>query len=355
MKNLIMLLIALVATGVWADGDKAKVSAWEKGGRAETLKWFAENQFGVTPLGRPSDMKINERSVTFADGRITIDITLALPKGASKDKPVPVFLFGDHKCEGKPPYKKFVFPNIPTNAITARGYAYVTFNMNDVCPNASRWTRDLDRWADGVIAWQATGDPKARRVKRTMTSWGTLGAWAWGCSRVMDWIETRPELDAKRVAVLGVSRGGKMALWAAAQDTRFAMGISSVSGCGGAKLNKYPGPRNPTCQDIDDILFYFPNWFALNYADWVGRDREITRDSDDLLRLIAPRLCYVASATQDVRACPAAERASWELAHDLWEAYGCPERMGYHIREGKHDLLPYDWEKFMDFADKHMR
>ncbi len=358
MKRMIWMLgVAVVSMGVWGAPKNAKVAAWEKGGRAQTLKWFAENQFGVTPIGRPADMKINARSVTFADGRITIDITLALPEGASKEKPVPVFLFGDHKCATKPPFAKTVFPNIPTNSITARGYAYVTINFNDVCPNASRWTRDLNRWADGIIAWHATGDPKtpSHKVKRTMTSWGTLGAWAWSFSRAMDWIETRPELDAKRVAVIGVSRGGKAALWAAAQDTRFAMGISSVSGCGGAKLNKYPGPKNPTCQDIDDILFYFPNWFCLNYADWIGRDREITRDSDDLLRLIAPRLCYVASATEDVRACPAAEKASWDRAHDIWEAYGHPERMGYHIREGKHDLLPYDWEKFMDFADENMK
>lgn len=215
-----------------------KVSAWEKGGRAEVLKWYQEHQFGTTPIGRPADEVIGERSVTFAGGKIKIDITVALPEGASKDNPVPVFIFGDHKCASKPPFEKTVYEGIPTNSITARGYAYVTWNFNDVCPNAARYTKDLDRWADGVIAWQATGDPKGRDVKRTPTSWGTIGAWAWGFSRVMDWIETRPELDAKRVAVLGHSRGGKTALWAAAQDERFAMGISNNSGCGGAKLNR---------------------------------------------------------------------------------------------------------------------
>ena len=345
------VLLALAGC-VGAKPVNEKVAAWERSGRAETLKWFEDHQFGRTPIGRPADETFGPRSVSFAGGRIRIDITVALPAGASKDHPVPVFLFGDHCCEPKPPFANRVYEGIPTNSITARGYAYVTWNFNDVCPNAARYTKNLDRWADGVVAWAATGDPKSRDVKRTPTSWGTIGAWAWGHSRVMDWIERQPELDAKRVAVLGHSRGGKTALWAAAQDTRFAMGISNDSGCGGAKLNNFDCPKS---EHIGQILHNFPNWFCLNYAEWIDRDREITRDSDDLLRLIAPRICYVASATEDPWAGPPAEKEAWRRAHDLWEAYGCAEKMGYHIREGRHKLLPFDWDHYMDFADRHMK
>lgn len=348
----LVALAALLAAGGAAAPSPAKVAAWEGSGRAEALKWFQEHQFGVTPLARPADQVVGERSVRCAGGRIAIGIFLALPPGASKERPAPVFLFGDHSSEGRPPYAKKVYAGIPTNAITARGYAYVTWNFNDVCPNAARYTKDLDRWADGVIAWQATGDPKARGVARTPTSWGTIGAWAWGNSRVMDWIETRPELDAARVAVVGHSRGGKTALWTAAQDTRFAMGVSNNSGCGGAKLNAYDCPAS---EHIGQILHNFPNWFCLNYAAWAGRDAEIARDSDDLLRLLAPRLCYVASATEDPWAGPPAEKEAWTRARDLWEAYGRPERMGYHLRAGKHRLTPFDWDRFMDFADAHLK
>ena len=73
--------------------DAARVAAWEKGERAEVLKWYSEHQFGETPLGRPADEVIGERSVSFAEGRIRIDITLVLPPGASKEHPAPVFLF----------------------------------------------------------------------------------------------------------------------------------------------------------------------------------------------------------------------------------------------------------------------
>ena len=316
--------------------QQAKVAAWEGGGRAEIMKWFGEHQFGVTPIGRPADEVIGERSVTFANGTITIDIHVSLPEGASAAHPVPVFIYGDH-CGAKertPPFSKYDYDGIPTNAITSRGYAYVHWNFNDVCPNAARYTRNLDDWAYGIVAYHATGDKTSRAVTRTPTSWGTIGAWAWGFSRVMH------------------SRGGKTALWAAAQDTRFAMGISNNSGCGGAKLNNYDCPKS---EHIHQILYNFPNWFCRNYRAWIGRDEQITHDSDDLLRLIAPRLCYVASATEDPWAGPPAEKESWTRAHDLWEAYGCPERMGYHIREGKHKLTEYDWNKYMDFADKYMR
>ena len=120
--------------------QQAKVSAWEGGGRAEILKWFGEHQFGVTPIGRPADEVIGERSVTFANGTITIDIHVSLPKGASKEHPAPVFIYGDHSGakEKVPPFTKGVYEGIPTNAITSRGYAYVHWNFNDVCPNAAR-------------------------------------------------------------------------------------------------------------------------------------------------------------------------------------------------------------------------
>ena len=349
-------------------GVSKVVQDWEREGRAKTLKWYEDNQFGKTPIGRPADEVIGERSVSFAGGKIKIDITVALPEGASKDHPAPVFVFGDHCCEGAPMYANRVYEGIPTNAITARGYAYVTWNFNDVCPNAARYSKDLDRWADGVIAWQATGDPKARNVPRTGTSWGTIGAWAWGHSRVMDWIETRPELDASRVAVLGHSRGGKTALWAAAQDERFAMGISNDSGCGGAKLNAFDCPKS---EHIGQILHNFPNWFCTNYTAWIGRDAEIPVDSDSLIKLIAPRLAYVASATEDPWAGPPAEFAAAKKASALWEAYRFPGlglatfpgqeafdhsgHVGYHLRPGKHKLLPYDWERYMDFADKYLK
>ena len=353
MRNL-MAAVALVAVcGCAGTPGTDKVAEWEGGKRAETLKWFAENQFGVTPIGRPADEKIGERSVTFADGKITINIHLSLPKGADAKHPVPVFVFGDHVLKThEPPYTQGDYDGIPTNSITGRGYAYVRWNFNDVCPNASRYTKTLWRWPVGVVSYLATGDKTATNVVRAADSWGTIGAWAWGNSRVMDWIESRPELDAKRVAVLGHSRGGKTALWTAAQDERFAMAISNGSGCGGARLGR---AKDPKAETIRQILRNFPNWFCPAFSAWIDRDAELPHDADDLIRLIAPRLVYVASGSKDAWAGPAAEKAAWEAAHDLYRAYGLEERMGYHCHDGIHKLRPDDWERFMDFADRHLK
>ena len=332
-------------------GISPTVKEWEQGKRTETLEWFEENQFGRTPIGRLKDQKIEESAVVFEDSGIRINITCRLPEGASADKPVPVFLFGDHRGGNKPPYAQEEYPNIPTNAITARGYAYVRWNFNDVCPNVSNWG-GMSRWPMGIIAWQAVGDKTATNIVRKANSWGTIGAWAWGNSRVMDWIETRPELDAKRVAVVGHSRGGKTALWTAAQDERFAMAVSNGSGCGGASLGRARGAK---AVSIKAMLKYFPNWFCPAMANLIGRDAELEHDADDLLRLIAPRLVYVGSGSEDIRAGPESEKAAVDSARGLYRAYKLEERVGYHCHKGPHKLLPVDWEKFMDFADRHMK
>jgi dienelactone hydrolase len=341
------------AARLW-QGISPQVKEWELGKRAEALKWFEDHQFGRTPAGRLPDQRLGERSVEFPAAGLKIDITCMLPEGADARHPVPVFLFGDHRGgDTAPEYRQESYAGVPANSIAARGYAYVRWNFNDVCPNSSRGSSDrLARWPLGIISYLATGDRTNANVVRTANGWGTIGAWAWGNSRVMDWIESRPELDSKRVAVLGHGRGGKTALWTGAQDERFAMVISNGSGCGGARLGR---AQDPKAESFEKILHNFPNWFCPALAEWIGRDSEVPHDADDLIRLIAPRLVYVASGSEDAWAGPAAEKAAWESAHDLYRAYRLEDRMGYHCHDGIHKLRPDDWEKFMDFADERLK
>ena len=336
-----------------APRDSAAVTAWEGGRRAEVLDWFAGHQFGRTPIGRPADETFGPDSVSFPELGLRITVECHLPAGASAANPVPVFLFGDHiSVDGSPDFAPGVYKGLPVDAITARGYAFVRWNFNDICPNASRVNR-LSMWPRGVIAKLATGDAASTNVVRAADSWGTIGAWAWGNSRVLDWIESRPELDAKRVAVVGHSRGGKTALWTGAQDRRFAMVVSNGSGCGGAGLAR-KRTEVKGGESFGDILGMFPNWFCPAFKEWIGRDAEVPHDADDLIRLIAPRPVYVASGSTDAWACPPSEQAALESARDLYRAYGAEDRTGYHCHEGPHVLRADDWAKFMDFANRHL-
>ena len=325
---------------------------WERKGRPEALEWFAAHQFGRTPIGRTPDEVFGPTYVSFPGLGLRIDVSCHLPEGASAEHPVPVFLFGDYvDISSTPDFQRGVYMGLPIGEITARGYAFVRWNFNDVCPNASGYNKP-GMWPIGVIAKLATGDAASTNVVRQADSWGTLGAWAWGYSRVLDWIESRPELDARKVAVVGHSRGGKTALWAGAQDARFAMVVSNGSGCGGAGLAR-ERVKHDGCEHFKNILKTFPNWFCPAFTEWIDRDAEVPHDADDLIRLIAPRLVYVASGDKDPWACPASEKAAFDAAHDIYRAYGAEDRMGYHCHQGPHKLHAEDWAKFMDFADRH--
>jgi hypothetical protein len=340
-------------------GDPAAVGKWENGGRAKVLEWFRHNVYGVNPVGRPADMVFGEREISMAGGKLKIELSVSLPKGASAENPVPVFVFGDHSNDQSSlPFRKRTYAGIPVDAITARGYAYVTFNFNDICPNTARG-KFLDEWKKGV--YQIYGG-----AERTADSWGTIAAWAWGFSRVVDWIETRPELDSGRIAVVGHSRGGKTALWAAVTDTRFAMSCVNDSGCCGSKLNRMDLPKS---EHFTDIVSSFPFWFCPDFIRCVNRDAELPWDQHQLLALVAPRLLCVASASDDVWAGPEGEFEACRLASPAWETNGLkglvadgfppPEKplqdgsISYHLRTGGHGLKPYDWTCYLDFAARH--
>jgi pimeloyl-ACP methyl ester carboxylesterase len=178
----------------------------------------------------------------------------------------------------------------------------------------------------------------------------------------MDYFVRDPRIDAKRVAVVGHSRGGKAALWAGAEDARFAMVVSNESGEGGAALS-----RRNYGETLARITEVFPHWFDRNYAGFAGREAALPVDQHMLLALIAPRMLYVASADQDLWSDPRGEFLSLASSSPVFTLWRDPPvapaampplqkplmagRRGYHVREGVHNLTPYDWERFMDFAE----
>lgn len=178
----------------------------------------------------------------------------------------------------------------------------------------------------------------------------------------MDYFETERRIDAKRVALVGHSRGGKAALWSGAEDERFALVVSNESGESGAALS-----RRNFGETIARITESFPRWFAANYKTFAGREDKLPVDQHMLLALIAPRALYVASADQDLWSDPRGEFLSLVHASPVYGLWSDPSirsedmppldrpfvagRRGYHVRSGGHDLTLFDWERFADFAD----
>jgi len=381
----------------FADGSTVRdASAWTTRRRAEVLRLFEEHVYGRSP-GPPAKMRFvvvesdpqalsglaTRRQVRVlldgTEGGPAFEILLYVPNAAPR--PVPAFLGldfdGNHAIHADPAIRLSTAwidkgPGVvehratdasrgtdaaawPVERILDRGYALATIYYGDIEPDRP------DGWKGGVRARFGPGASGAFAAD----DWGAIGAWAWGLSRALDVLEQDPDVDGRRVAVIGHSRLGKTALWAGASDPRFALVVSNDSGEGGAAL-----ARRKLGERTEDITRVFPHWFCSRYRDYAGKEETLPVDQHELLALVAPRPLYVASATEDLWADPRGEFLAAKAAEPVFRLLGAPgpgleqwpvaerpvgDSIGYHLRRGPHALTAYDWELFLDFADRHLR
>jgi len=233
----------------------------------------------------------------------------------------------------------------------SEGFAVATYYCGDVEPDhAEGWKTGLRGFLskDGAGTEWKEGD------------WGAIGAWAWGLSRIADFLTTEAGVDAKKLAVVGHSRLGKTSLWAGAQDPRFGVVISNNSGEGGAAIM-----RRNIGETTAVITKAFPHWFTKTYSNYAHNEAACPVDSHMLVALAAPRAVYIASAEEDHWADPKGEFLAGLHAQPVFtlfgkKGYGVNEQpapnaptgdtIRYHIRTGKHDITRYDWEQYLPFA-----
>ncbi|HAO98996.1 MAG TPA: acetylxylan esterase [Fibrobacteres bacterium] len=392
---------------------------WTTQRRPELMELFANYEYGRSP-GRPANMtfQIHDNNPSALNGKATrkqvtiyftsqtsgpkLDLLIYLPNKALYPKavsPIPVFLginfWGNEMINadtgitlntnyvetGLSSYNPSLTSCVQNHRATAtcrgsnsaqfpmdslfnHGYGLATFARNDIDPD----TLMTSSSAAAVTAAFKTGvyalyqDLEGGRGD----NFTAIGAWAWGLSRAMDYLETDTSVDSKRVMVFGWSRMGKTAVWAGAQDPRFAMVISDESGAGGVALAK-----RLFGEDVCRLVTHFPHWFAKNFNTYSNNETNLPFDQHELVAAIAPRPLYASSAQNDLNSDPKGEFLGVKAADPVyrllgqdtlpavtWPAYNQPVfggQTGYHVRTGNHDLTAYDWSQYLRFADLRLK
>jgi dienelactone hydrolase len=353
---------------VFEDGTPVKtVEDWTNRRRPEILNLFREHVYGIRP-DTPYEVEFKELdkkedvygigatakhvavTIKAEKGSQTFDFVLVTPKA---EEPVPLILLINHRWSIESLDKAVGETRSfwPAEKLVREGYATVSMGMSKVDPDNKN-----DGYEQGIRALLDAPDSDP------MTRWHTISAWGWGASRALDYCLEQPEIDPQRTAVAGHSRGGKAALWAAAEDTRFKLAFSNNSGCGGAALS-----RRAYGESVARINKSFPHWFCGNFSKYNKNESELPVDQHQLIALIPPRAVYVTSRDRDLWADPRGEYTSVVKAGPVYDLFGIEHitnpampaldsprhvgKTGYHILSGRHSLDEQDWGHFLDFAD----
>jgi hypothetical protein len=222
-----------------------------------------------------------------------------------------------------------------------RGYALVIFNPNDCAEDTTL------RNADGSWAFRNTRFFPAYPGY----DWGILAGWAWGASRVADYLEKDPAIDKTRLIVTGASRNGKSSMIAAAFDDRL-MGAPVVTGGGGIGAYRFAGPRKSETLDIMEKKY--PNWFSPNLHEFWGQREKLPFDEHWFLALAAPRPFIALEGDTDTISLPDAVRQSILAAQPAYALLGVKDRLGVNYAKHGHAFTAEDWTAMMDFFDKNL-
>lgn len=372
------------------DGSPVRTADdWYQKRRPELLRLFQHYVYGYAPPAPRIEARVTKQA-TLADGNVLlkeVEIRFAdLPDDAPrirlalflpKERPAPVFLAinkcGNHNVvedeavtyRPDADYHNACGPKATEEArgseqdfwcvdyIVSRGYGLATYHESDIDP-------DRDDFSDGIHPYYPDLPGPSQ------SHWGTIGAWAWGLQRAVDYLVTDPDVDAERIAVTGHSRRGKTALWAGAQDERIALVVPHQSGTGGCALS-----RNNDQEKVERINRVFPHWFNGMFKRFNNREEKLPIDQHLLIALVAPRPLLDTEGSQDHWANYNSALRALEHAAPVWELLeveglkgsGLVEedgdltgqdvgRLAQYRRDTKHTLNQGYWQGMLDFADR---
>ena len=365
---------------VTAEGKKIETpEEWRNIRRPQILALFGNLVYGSVPKPQTPvkvEFEIKKTDPKFMGGRATRkDVQIRLSNDKGKAQMLVLVFVPNKAAKPAPAFMKHSFNNTkssdfdvhsmwpgrlrngwPLGQFFDRGYGFVAVYQQDlVGHNEVEFLRGIHP----LFYRKGQSFPKAHE-------WGVLSAVAWGAMRAMDYLETDSDIDHERVAIMGHSKMGKATLWTAAQDERFALAISAQSGCAGAALW-----RRRSGETLEKMVTRFPYWLCLNAWKFVNREDDLPVDQHMLLACIAPRPVYVHSGVEDTWADPRGEYLSAYHASEVYRLLGkkgltsessppigeaiIESDVGYHIRQGGHSIEMYDWQRFLDFADYHLK
>jgi len=362
---------------------------WNGKRRPEIVRLFEENQYGRAP-GRPAGMSFDvfDKGTPALDGKairrqVTVyfsadrngpkmDLLIYLPAEARKPAPLLLNLSFSANSSAvddpgiKPgevwdrdkkrvPAPKGGFGRINPAPFLAQGIAVATIYYGDIDPD----------FLGGVPLGVRALYLKPGETEAAPDEWGSIAAWAWGLSRAMDYLETDQGVDARRVAILGVSRLGKTVMWAGAHDTRIAMVIASCSGEGGAALS-----RRNYGETIAHLTAptRFPYQFCANYQKFADHVDRFPVDAHMLVALMAPRPVLLQTGDQDGWSDPKGEFLAAVAAEPVYRLLGkqglgtdqmppageaIMHDIGYLMHAGGHGTIASDWDQFLKFMQMH--
>ena len=352
---------------------------WLKKRRPQILRLYQTEIYGRIPkdapkvrfhvaetetnaLGGTSVLKDIVGQLGLGPDAPTVHVHLYLP--ANSSKPVPVLLHLVFFGATPPPATSASNTNSaerprftetgPIADILARGFGYATVRYTEFEGDSA--TNSLSR-----VRKLALGPGQSQPAS---DEWGTISAWAWGASRVIDYFETDKAVDARRIAVVGHSRLGKTVLWLGAQDPRVSMVFSSCSGEMGASL-----ARRDYGETVDDMASRFAWQFAGNFQKYAGHWNEMPVDTHMLIALNAPHPVFITGGTKDQWADPRGEFLAEVAAGPVYRLLGKKDLgttefpntdtpllsgdLGFNYHTGPHTIMPAEWKEFLDFAQRH--